>query len=327
MRKAFASEEACHEYLEAARWPNGVKCLICGHSKVSKFTVKGRVREYADGTVKTTPDRFMYQCLNGACKYQFATTTGTLFSDTKLPLSKWMLGIALMVNAKKGLSAKQMERDLDVSYKTAWFLSHRIRKAMEEGVNMFSGTVELDETYVGGRYDRRRKRARYDKAPVFGMIERETGKVVAGHVPAANNYFIHGEIEKQVSKTAHVMSDESRLYKSLTRKGWKHEIVVHSNKEWVRGDVHTQGIDGFWGLLKRAVIESFHQVSVKHLDRYIAECQFKWNNREDRQVFSAVIVGLMINEALRYKRLTGPTDAEIAAVPLEPSDPSEEMPF
>jgi hypothetical protein len=135
--KAFASEEACHEYLEAARWPEGVRCLVCGHDKVSKFTVRGHMRTYANGETKPTPDRFMYQCLNPECKYQFAATTGTIFSDTHLPLRTWMLAVALMCNAKKGISAKQMERDMGVSYKTAWYLNHRIRKATS--VRLFLG--------------------------------------------------------------------------------------------------------------------------------------------------------------------------------------------
>lgn len=322
--KAFATEEACHEYLEAARWPNGVTCIECGHSKVSKFTVKGKARIAADGSVKRSPDRFMYQCLNSACKKQFAATTGTIFSDTHLPLSKWMMAVALMCNAKKGLSAKQMERDLDVSYKTAWYLCHRIRKAMDEGMGpMFTGTVEMDETYVGGKFDKRRKRAKYDKAPVFGVIERETGKVSASTVPAANNFFVHAKINETVSKSAKVMSDESNLYKSLKRKGWKHEIVVHSNKEWVRGECHTQGIDGFWSLLKRGVIGTFHQVSVKHLDRYIGEFQFRWNNREDFQIFTSVVIGLVIKDALRYKALTASAEASQPSA----SESEEETPF
>src|SRR5947209_7182525 len=154
--KAFASEESCHAYLEAARWPEGVRCVQCGGARISKFTVKGKTRVRVDGTTAQSPDRFMYQCLNAECKYQFAATTGTIFSDTHLPLSKWMMAIALMCNAKKGMSAKQMERDLGVSYKTAWYLNHRIRKAMTEGAGIFSGTVEADETYIGGKFDKRR---------------------------------------------------------------------------------------------------------------------------------------------------------------------------
>ena len=297
-------------YLEAARWPNGVHCLKCDHDKVSKFTLKGKMKTYADGTTKATPDRFLYQCLK--CKYQFAATTGTIFSDTHLPLSKWMLATAIMCNAKKGVSAKQMERDMGVSYKTAWYLNHRIREAMADGDfdSLFTGTVEADETYIGGEYDKRRKRAKYDKEPVFGMIERETGRVHAKHIPTANRWAVTREIDAVVAPEAKFMTDESNLYSNLTRRGFEHQIVVHSNKEWVRGDVHTQGIDGFWSLLKRGIIGSFHQVSIKHLDRYIAEFQFRFNSREDQQIFAAVILGLVIKSALRYKTLTGPKASE-----------------
>ncbi len=303
--KVFATEENCHLYLETARWPKGVRCIKCDHDKVSKFTVKGKTRVTKKGETKTGPERFMYQCLSPECKYQFQTTTGTLFSDTHLPLSKWMMAVALMCNAKKGLSAKQMERDLGVSYKTAWYLCHRIRKGMEEGFGgMFTGTVEADETYVGGKYDKRRARAKYDKAPVFGIIERESGKVTAKHVRKVNAATLQAEIGRVVITDARMMTDESTVYAGLAGKGFKHEMVNHSGKEWVRGDVSTQAIDGFWSLLKRAIIGSYHQVSVKHLDRYISECQYRFNNREDQEIFAGVIIGLVIKDALRYAMLT-----------------------
>ena len=257
--KAFATEEACHNYLEAARWPNGVRCLQCDFDRVSKYTVKGKTRIVTDKATgatktKTGPDRFMYQCLNPKCKYQFAATMGTIFSDTHLPLSTWMLAIAIMCNAKKGVSAKQMERDMGVSYKTAWFLNHRIRKAMdsEGGVDgLFTGTVEADETYIGGKFDKRRARAKYDKEPVFGMVERETGRVHAKHISAANRWNVSQEINAVVDPQAKMMTDESNLYSNLKKRGFEHEIVIHSDKEWVRGECHTQSIDGFWSLLKR----------------------------------------------------------------------------
>lgn len=319
--RAFASEENCHTYLEAARWPNGVRCPRCDHDGVSKFTLKGKLRTYADGSMKATPDRFLYQCLK--CKYQFAATTGTLFSDTHLPLGKWMLAVALMCNAKKGVSAKQMERDMGVSYKTAWYLNHRIREAMDEGLDgLFAGTVEADETYVGGKYDKRRKRAKYDKEPVFGMIDRETKRVHAKHIPAANRWAVTREIDAVVAPEAKMMTDESNLYSNLQRRGFEHQIVIHSDKEWVRGDVHTQSIDGFWSLLKRGLIGSFHQVSIKHLHRYITEFQFRFNSRETQEIFAAVIIGLVIKSALRYKQLT----ASETSIPTS-DDPTLDEPF
>lgn len=317
--KAFSSEQVCHDYLEAARWPNGVCCIDCGHDKVSKFTVKGQTRVRASkktGQVKTitSPDRYMYACAK--CHYQFAATTGTIFSDTHLPLRTWMLAIALMSNAKKGISAKQMERDLGLSYKTAWYLNHRIRKAMDEGIDgLFTGTVEADETYVGGRYDKRRARAKYDKAPVFGMLERETGRVQVKHIPAANRWAITREMNTVVGPQAKMMTDESNLYANLKRRGFEHQIVIHSDKEWVRGECHTQSIDGFWSLFKRGLIGSLHQVSIKHLGRYLSEFEFRFNNRQNEEIFAAIVTGLVMKDALRYKALTGS-----AVTPADSSD-------
>lgn len=320
--KVFATEEACHNYLEAARWPKGIRCPQCGSDKISKFTLKGHAYISKQGPMKgktvTSPDRFLYQCMEQTCKFQFTATVGTLFNDTHLPLNKWFMAVAIMCNAKKGASAKQIERDLGVSYKTAWYLCHRIRKAMDEGIDgLFTGTVEMDETYIGGKFDKRRKRAKYDKEPVFGMIERETGRVHAKHIPMpANRWAITRVMDAVVAPEAKMMTDESNLYANLTKRGFKHEIVVHSSKEWIRGDCHTQGIDGFWSLLKRGIIGSFHQVSIKHLDRYITEFQFRFNSREDQEIFAAVILNLLIKGCLPYKVLTGPVEKPASEEPL-----------
>jgi len=308
---AFSSEENCHAYLEAARWPNGVRCLKCDGDKISKFTVKGKTRTNAKtGITKTGPSRFMYQCLNSKCKYQFQTTTGTIFSDTHLPLSKWMLAVALMCNAKKSVSAKQMERDMNVSYKTAWYLNHRIRQAMDEGTGLLGGTVEVDATFIGGKFDRRRRRLPHDKQAVAGLMQRGTeiehSKVKAFKVYGESSHVMMDVIGKNVSMDADIVSDESGAYNRVAETGRKHETVKHIEKEWVRGNIHTQGLEGFWSLLKRGIIGSFHQVSLKHLDRYIGEFQFKFNNRREQEIFAAVVIGLVIKSALRYKELTGP---------------------
>jgi len=243
--KQFSSEAACQAYLEAARWPNGVRCLYCGGDRISKFTAKGRTRTKKDGTTAQSPDRHLYQCLNKGCKHQFTVGDGTIFNDTHLSLSKWFMAAGLMCNAKKGISAKQMEHDLGVSYKTAWYLCHRIRKAMNEnGGDLFSGVVEADETYVGGRYDKRRRRAKYDKEPVFGIAERG-GKARTWHVPQVNRYHVISKLRDNISIDATtVYTDESPMYKRMPE-GLKHDIVNHSEKEWVRGECHTGTIDGF----------------------------------------------------------------------------------
>jgi Transposase zinc-ribbon domain len=167
--QAFAKEEDCLTYLEVARWPEGVRCLKCQSDKISKFSTKEstRKRTKKDGTVveAKVPARHLYQCLNAECGHQFTVTTGTIFHDSHLALQKWFLAVALTCNAKKGLSALQLQRDLNINYRTAWYLSHRIREAMASGnaTHLLTGTIEADETYVGGKYTRRSNRARYDK--------------------------------------------------------------------------------------------------------------------------------------------------------------------
>ena len=317
--KQFATPEACVDYLEAMRWPDGVTCLQCGGAKVTRIQTNAteRTRKNARGEVRTVkvPGRIVYQCQNSECAHQFSATTGTIFHDTHLPLDKWFMAVALMVNAKKGLSAKQLQRDLKMAYKTAWYLSHRIRKAMglcemaDEAP--LTGTVEADETYMGSKkYDKRRKRARWDKEPVFGVVERD-GRAKTFHVPQINRHHIIGKLQDNISVNADALyTDESQMYKRLPANIQKHAIVNHSAKEWVRGDVHSGTIDGYWGLLKRGVIGSFHQISVKHLHRYLSEFQFRWNNRKSQEIFALVIAALVIGSAMPYKELIASVDAE-----------------
>jgi|SRR5208283_2810390 len=318
--KQFATPEACVDYLEAMRWPGGVTCLQCGRNKVLRITTNDtvRTRKNAKGEVRTVrvPGRIIYQCQNSKCAHQFSATTGTIFHDTHLPLDKWLMAVALMVNAKKGLSAMQLQRDLHIAYKSAWHLAHRIRKAMElveaAPPEPLTGTVEADETYIGGKYDARRKRARYDKEPVFGVIERG-GKARTFHMPVVNRQTVTRKLKEAVSIGADaIYTDESKLYGRAIGclDNHKHESVNHIRKEWARGDVHTGTIDGYWGLLKRGVIGSFHQISVKHLHRYLSEFQFRWNNRESQDIFALVIAALVIGAALPYVKLTEPTEEE-----------------
>ena len=309
IKQELGTEEQCLAFLENLRWPDGVRCLFCNSPRISKYISLGREKRDEMGalTGKRGPDRHIYHCAE--CKEQFTAMCGTIFNDSHLPLQKWMLAVAIMCNAKKGVFAKQLQRDLEVSYKTAWYLSHRIREGMilnnAADDRQMTGAVEADETYVGGKYDRRLKRAKYDKPAVFGMLERETGRVVAKHIPVANQWQIGQEMDAKVIKDAQVMTDESRLYLNLTRKGFEHDIVIHSDKQWVKGNVHTQGIDGFWGLLKRGVIGTFHQISVKHLDRYVQEFSYRWNGRENQEMFVITVACLVLGTPLPYAKLVG----------------------
>ena len=178
IQKAFGTETQCLDYLEAARWPEGVTCLKCGSDKVNRFTTNETTRERKNrkGEIKEVrvPSRHLYQCNNEGCRHQFSATAGTIFDKSHLSLCQWFMAIGIMVNAKKSVSAKQMERDLGVNYRTAWHLCHRIREAMQSDEGLFGGTVEVDATFVGGKYDPRRKRGPYEKQAVAGVIQRRT---------------------------------------------------------------------------------------------------------------------------------------------------------
>jgi transposase-like protein len=322
--KQFATPEACNDFLEKMRWPDGPVCVHCNSTKVTKYVKQASTRQRLSAKTgkmetKPVPARILYVCRD--CKKQFSVTEGTIFNDTHLPLDKWYMATALMVNAKKGLSALQLKRDLNVAYKTAWYLSHRIRKAMglieAADETPLTGTVEADETYMGSKkYDKRRKRAKYEKEPVFGMIERD-GRAKTFHVShPVNRYKVIPKLQDNISIEADaVYTDESRLYERMPENVAKHEIVNHSAKEWVRGDVHTGTIDGYWGLLKRGIIGSYHQVSIKHLNRYLSEFQFKWNHRKSQDIFVLVIAALVIGSALPYAELIQPLEGETGCGP------------
>lgn len=318
VHKAFGTEEQCLAYLEAARWPDGVRCLVCGTDKISKFKTNETERETTDdqgNVVKTArvPARNLYQCNEETCRFQFSAKAGTIFDKSHLPLATWFQAIAILVNAKKSVSAKQMQRDLGVNYRTAWFLNHRIREAMQQPEGVFGGTVELDETFHGGRYDERRHRLRGQKQPIMGVLKRGTedqpSQVQAFPIPNRGGEVIRAVVRNYVAPQAKVYTDEWSSYRSLN-KTHDHEIVIHSCGEYVRGDVHTNSIENFWSLVKRQIIGQHHFVSVKHLQRYLNECAFKFNNREAENVFAMVVANLVIGTALRYKALIGKASSE-----------------
>jgi len=333
--KKFATQEGCVNYLQQMRWPDGVVCPKCGAKQVRRYETKETTRtvknrKTGELETKRVPSRFIYQCVAENCGHQFSVTTGTVFHDSHLDLEKWFNAVALMCSAKKGISAMQMQRDLKTAYKTAWYLNHRIRRAMElveeATQEPLDGTIEADETYVGGKYDKRRKRARYDKEPVFGIVQRN-GKARTYHMPEPTMKKIVEKIKGDVSIEADgIYTEESRFYGTAAGciKNHNHKHVQHIAREWVRGDVHTGTIDGYWSLLKREIIGSFHQVSIKHLHRYLSEFQFRWNNREPQDMFQMVIVALLMDVALPYAELIGKTEGATSSAASD--DPSE-VPF
>jgi transposase-like protein len=280
----FNSEDRCREYLEILRWPSGVCCVRCGNLPVSELE-----------------KRRQYECK--ACRYQFSVTAGTVFHDSHLPLWKWFLATYLICESKKGMSANQIKRTLGISYKTAWYLCHRIREAMKiEPTEKLNGVCEVDETFVGGKYDKRRKREPYDKPCVVGVIQRK-GEVRAEKSISRGARALSAFVKASVEPGATLMTDDYAGYEKVGR-DYDHRVINHSKLEYVVGLTHTNSIENFWSLFKRGVIGQFHKVSEKHLDRYLDEFTYRFNGREDDTLFQRTLRNLVCGKTLTFERLT-----------------------
>jgi transposase-like protein len=280
VHKRFSEDEQCLQYIAEMRWPDGVvRCPTCGDSKIVKVERKS--------TSKNRRNWF-YLCQESTCRQQFSPTSGTIFQDTHLPLIMWFQAIALVLNAKKGISAKQLQRDLGIGgYKTAWYLYHRIREAMEEGtIPVLGGTVEIDETYVGGK--KRgigQKEAKKAKQIVMGAVERG-GKLKLRHVRDAQiptiREFITANVHPDVER---IMTDQHHAYPTALKPALtaRHFTVNHITGEYVkRGtDISTNTIESAFSLFKRGVIGNFHKVSIQHLQRYLNEFSYRYNRRKE----------------------------------------------
>lgn len=297
--KAFATEEQCLTYLEASRWPNGVRCLTCGSKEISRITRKV--------SKKTDNKRAqLYQCLEPTCKAQFSATTGTIFNGSHLSLDKWYMAIALMVDAKKGMSALQLQRHLKVNYRTAWYLAHRIREAMDdpEGLKL-TGTVEIDETYIGGK-QRGHKRKLRNKDVVLGIRQRG-GPLRLVHVVDNKGGTLYEAIAQHVDAKGakHIVTDDAGAYNFRLTKfhNIPHSKIRHSHNEYVKDEVHTNTVENAFSLLKRAVIGTYHQLSIKHLQRYLNEFSYRFNRREDAALFEQTVMRLAGAKPLHYAKL------------------------
>ena len=282
----FNCEDRCHEYLTELRWPGGIQCPRCESKAISNL------KKYRK-----------YEC-NG-CRYQFTVRVGTVLGDSKLPLWKWFLTVLLMVESKKGISSNQIKRLVGVSYKTAWFLTHRIRAGMKLVVeDMLTGVVEVDETYVGGKVRGKGRGYRGNKSMVLGAIQRG-GAVRLRVEHRGDRATLHKFIRDTVDDDATaIYTDENPAYRGIEDEDTKHETVTHSADEWVRGDVHTNTVEGVFSLLKRSVIGSYHHLSKKHLDAYLDEIEWRYNNRDNEYLFEDTLRALMNSERLEFKQLT-----------------------
>jgi transposase-like protein len=281
----YHSEDSCRARLEELRWPDGVECPRCESKNAARME-----------------DRHQYQCRS--CRYQFSVTAGTIFHDTHLPLWKWFLATYLIVESKKGISANQLKRTLDVSYKTAWYLCHRIRAALNEvDAQLLKGIVESDETFVGGKVEGEGRGYTGNKTIVVGALQRG-GNIVLQVVRGRDRETLHGFIRENVSGDVEaIYTDEWEAYRGIADGDTEHETVKHSEGEYVRGDVHTNSLENVWSLLKRSIIGSYHQVSTKHLDAYLDELEFRFNNRENPFMFRDAMLKLLLAETLPYTKL------------------------
>jgi transposase-like protein len=283
--EAFGSEDKCRTDLEELRWPEGVKCPRCGSEKISRIA-----------------KRHQFDC--DACRYQFSVTAGTIFNDSHLPLWKWFLAVYVVGESKKGISANQLKRMLGVSYKTAWYLSSRIRAAMHDSFPMpLSGTVEADETWIGHgpRKTYYSRPARTPLTTILGAVERggEVRVRISDHrhpTKADVEAFLNDVLAEDHGS---FYSDAAPMYNDIDR----HAAVDHAVSEWVQGDVHTNTIEGVWSLFKRSIIGSYHHVSVKHLGEYLDEMAFRYNNRENAYLFRDTLLRLIGSGPLEYAEL------------------------
>jgi transposase-like protein len=291
----FHNEEAAYAYVEARLWPAGPVCPHCGASgdKIGRL-----------GGKSTRPG--LRKCY--ACRKPFTVKIGTIFEDSHCPLRYWLQAIHLMCASKKGISTRQLQRTLGVGMKTAWFLGHRIREAMKRRDDMFSPptggegkTIEADVTYVGRKPGSKLGRQGNMNA-VFALVERN-GEARSFHVPNVRGETLRAVLAVHASRQSHFRTDEAPAFTEI---GWNfasHETVKHSADEYVRGDVHTNTIGGFFSILKRGVYGTYQHVSEAHLHRYLAEFDFRYTNREKVGIDDVARADLALT-GIKGKRLT-----------------------
>ena len=290
----FTNVDAAREHLEALRWPNGPVCPHCGSFNATRLTGT----KHRAGTL---------QCND--CRQQFTVTVGTVFERSKIPLNKWLLCNHLLCASKKGMSAKQIERMLGVTYKTAWFMCHRIRAAMDgaTGTGPLGGAntvVEADETYVGGKAKNRATRAPAPKKAVVALVERD-GNVRSFHVANVNAKHLRSLIVTNVDRASHLMTDEAMVYTTVGREFAGHSVVNHSAKQYVThgGFKHSNTAENFFSIFKRGVIGTYHHMSEAHLGRYTGEFDFRYNTRKmtDAERADIALIGIA-GKRLTYRR-------------------------
>jgi transposase-like protein len=293
----FHDEDAARQYLEAIRWPSGPVCAHCG--VVNKAYATKRPGKY--------------RCASKECRKDFTVKVGTVFEASHIPLHKWLLAAYLLCSSKKGISSHQLMRTLDVTYKTAWFMTHRIREAMRTGTfaTPMGGkgeVIETDETYIGRKAGSVSRRGHGHKRTVVTLVERN-GEARSFHVENATIATVAPIVRKNVSRESGLMTDESALYVGIGREFQSHKSVNHGAKEYVRDDAHTNTVEGFFSIFKRGFKGIYQHCGEDHLHRYLAEYDFRYNNRVRFGIDDSRRMNIALIQAegkrLTYRRIGG----------------------
>lgn len=282
----YSTQEACVAYLEGIKWKQGPVCPYCNSSKTTK-----------------RKDPLRHKC--NKCNRSFSVLIGTIMESTKLPLPKWFAAMCLILNAKKGISSLQLARDIGVNKNTAWYLQKRIRGAMNEDDTLLQGLIEADESYIGGslvnkheklKIERQYYRAGMEhKTPVLGMLERK-GKIVVKVLNKAWGKEIKPIMKKLIDSNSELVTDGFGGYKDLGQHFNKHVILNHSRNIRRIGKYHTNTIEGFWSMFKRAIMGQYHKITTDHLQEYINEMTFKYNHRNNEKTFEVLIINCLTNQ-------------------------------
>lgn len=290
VQNLFSTDEKCRELLERLRWPNGPECPRCKTQKLARLSEK------------------LLYCKD--CDYQFSVTAGSIFHDSHLPLIKWFTVTYLMCESRKGMSANQIKRMMGISYKTAWYLCHRIRKAMASSDKpMLDGTVEVDETYVGGKFRGGYSgRAKNNKEIVIGIRQRG-GDLRFFHAEDVKSGTLAQYIKENVSTDVDVlMTDDFGAYPNAMKRAGhdaaKHKTIKHSSGVYVDGDTHTNTVESAFSLLKRGIMGTWHKISAKHLAAYLEEMTFRFNRRKNSDLFVDTLRHMITADPLTFETLT-----------------------
>ena len=306
--KQFPDDAAAEAWFINRRWPEGkVCCPYCGSLNVQ-----------IGATHKTMP----YRCREKECTKRFSTRTGTVMESSKLGYQVWIIAIYLLTTNLKSVSSMKLHRDLEINQRSAWFLAHRLRAALGKNGGGFTGPVEVDETYMGGKRKNMSKskraqltgRGTVGKTVVAGAKDRATNKIRARVVSGTDRETLHGFVADSASPDATIYSDEAAVYSSLPN---RHAAVNHGILEYVRGEIHTNGMESFWSMLKRSHTGTFHKMSPKHLDRYVQEFEVKHNLRElDTADLMGAVADGMVGKRLKYKHLIRDNGLDSFSQPL-----------